>query len=111
MNPLLHPSLQGTLLECHDDCAATAAGHALSPMQVRLASATPSKWVDGVVLSVSKAGWIEVAVLSDDSTLILWNHDGLTDSLQAGDPVAVHSVYDVLAVSDAKYNVLPAGSL
>jgi hypothetical protein len=50
-------------------------------------------------------------VLSDDSSLILWNHDGLTDALQVGDPVAVHSVYDVLAVSDAKYNVLRAGSL
>ncbi|MEO7015708.1 MAG: hypothetical protein ABI130_14595 [Leifsonia sp.] len=111
MTQPLHSSLQGSLLECHDDCDVTAPGHALSLIQERLASATPSKWADAVVLSVSKAGWIEVAVLSDDSALILWNHDGLTDSLQVGDPVAVHSVYDVLAVSDAKYNVLRAGSL
>ena len=111
MTPSPYSSLRGTLLECYDDCAATAPGHALSLIQERLASATPSKWADAVVVSISGAGWIEVAGLSDDSTHILWNHADLTASVRVGDPVAVHAVYDVLAVSDAKYNVLRAGSL
>ena len=62
-------------------------------------------------MSVSKAGWIEVAVLSDDSTHILWSHADHTGALAVGDPVAVHTVYDVLAVSGTKYNVLRAAAL
>jgi hypothetical protein len=109
MNQPLHSSLQGTLLECNDDCAATAPGHGLSLIQERVASATPSKWADAVVLTVSAAGWIEVAVVSDDSTIVLWNHADHSDSIEVGDPVALHQVYDVLAVGSAKYNVLRAG--
>lgn len=90
---------------------AGAPGHALSLIQQRLASATPGKWADAVVVAVSAAGWIEVAVLADDSTLMLWNHGDHTGALRIGDPVAVHSVYDVLAVGGAKYNVLRADSL
>ena len=108
MTPSAHPGLHDTLLECQGECAAAAPGHALSAIQERLASATPSKWADAVVVSVSKAGWIEVAVLADDSTHILWNHADRTDSVHVGDPVAVHSVYDVLAVGGAKLNVLRA---
>ncbi len=111
MTQPLHHSLQDTLLECRDDCEATAPGHGLPLIQERLASATPGKWADAVVVAVSTAGWIEIAVLSDDDTLMLWNHADHTDSLSVGDPVAVHSVYDVLAVGGAKYNVLRAGSL
>jgi hypothetical protein len=88
-----------------------APGHDLSLMQERLTSATPGKWADAVVVAVSAAGWIEVALLSDESALILWNHSDLTGSLTVGDPVAVHSVYDVLATSGSKHNVLRAGSL
>lgn len=108
--PVNH-SLQDTLLECHDDCAATVPGHELSLIQERLASATPSKWADAVVVAVSSAGWIEVAVLTDDSTLMLWNHADHTDTVRVGDPVAVHAVYDVLAAGGAKYNVLRTESL
>ncbi|NEN05423.1 hypothetical protein G3T36_06020 [Diaminobutyricibacter tongyongensis] len=108
--PLDH-SLQDTLLECHDGCAATAPGHGLSLIQERLASATPGKWADAVVVAVSAAGWIEVAVLADDSTHVLWNHADRTGSVSVGDPVAVHSVYDVLAVGGANFNVLRAGAL
>ncbi len=111
MTQPLHSSLQGTLLECHDDCMAAAPGHALSLIQERLASATPGKWADAVVIAVSAAGWIEVAALSDDSTLLLWNHADHTGELRVGDPVAVHPVYDVLAVGGSKYSVLRADSL
>ena len=88
-----------------------APGHGLSLIQERLASATPSKWADAVVVAVSPAGWIEVVLLSDESAVILWNHADLSDALRVGDPVAVHSVYDVLAAGGAKYNVLRADSL
>jgi hypothetical protein len=111
MTQPLHHNLQDTLLECHDDCSVTAPGHGISLIQERLAAATPGKWADAVVVAVSAAGWIEVAVLSDDTTLILWNHADNTDTISVGDPVAVHPVYDVLAVGAAKHNVLRVGSL
>ncbi len=111
MTQPLHHNLQDTLLECHDGCAATAPGHSLPLIQERLATATPGKWADAVVVEVSAAGWIEVAVLTDDTTQVLWNHADLTGSVGVGDPVAVHSVYDVLAVGGAKYNVLRVDSL
>lgn len=85
-----------------------AGGHGLSLMQERLAAATPSKWVDAVVVSVSAAGWVEVGLLSDDSTVVLWNHADLTNQIGVGDPVAVHAVYDVLATGTTKHNVLRA---
>ncbi|HWU60325.1 MAG TPA: hypothetical protein VN045_16500, partial [Microbacteriaceae bacterium] len=37
-------------------CVSESAGHALSAIQLRVASATPSKWVDATVLSVHADG-------------------------------------------------------
>jgi hypothetical protein len=108
MTQPLRSSLPGVLHECRGNCAAAAPGHVLSVIQDRLAVATPSKWSDAVVVSVSVDGWVEVALLQDDSLLELWNHADLTGALESGDPVAVHSVYDVLAVGDEKHNVLRA---
>jgi hypothetical protein len=105
MNQPLHSSLRGTHEPCRDDCASTAPGHGLPQIQERVASATPSKWVDALVIAVSASGRIDVAVLSDDSTLSLWNHSDLTGSVSVGDPVGVHSVYDVLAVGNSQHNV------
>jgi hypothetical protein len=105
MTPPLHSILQGTLHDCLGECAAAASGHALSIMQVRLASATPSKWADAVVVGVSEAGWIELAFIADGTTTIVWNHGDLSASIERGDPVAVHSVYGVLAAGEKKYSV------
>ena len=111
MTQPLDSALRGSLHDCSGTCSAAIPGHGLSLMQIRLASATPSRWVDAVVLSVSPAGWLEVALLDDDSTTLLWNHTDLTGAVTPGDPVAIHPVYDVLAAGDTKHNVLRVGSL
>ena len=108
---MTHPidsSLQATLHECSGTCGAMATGHALAPIQERLAAATPGKFTDAVVVSVSPAGWIEVGLLADDSTVVLWNHADLTEDIAVGEPVALHPVYDVLVAGGAKHNVLRA---
>ena len=106
MTQPIRSSLQGTLHECSGACGVMEPGHGVSVMQARLASATPSKWVDAVVVAVSAAGWIEVASFANGSSEIVWNHADLTDSVAVGDPVALHPVYDVLAVGGAKHSVL-----
>ena len=68
----------------------------------RLAAATPRKWVDAVVMCASTDGWIELRTL-DGRTLTVWS-DG--DVLGAGEPVALHSVYDVLAHGNERRSVL-----
>jgi len=108
MTHSLHTLLQGTLHDCLGACGATMPGHELAPIQERVAAATPSKWTDAVVVSVSTGGWVEVALVASNDSVILWNHADLTGSLSVGDAVALHSVYDVLAVGDVKYNVLRA---
>jgi hypothetical protein len=108
MNQPTDSSLQATLHECSGTCGAMAAGHALPQIQERLASATPGRWTDAVVVSVSTAGWIEVGLLADDSTVVLWNHADLTADITVGEPVVLHSVYDVLVAGGAKHNVLRA---
>jgi hypothetical protein len=70
----------------------------------RLAAATPRKWVDAVVMCESANGWIELRTL-DGRTLTVWS-DG--ELLGVGEPVALHSVYDVLARGDERRSVLVA---
>jgi electron transfer flavoprotein alpha/beta subunit len=36
----------------------------------------------------------------------VWNHDGLAHVLTVGDPVALHSVYNVLAVGAHRLSVV-----
>lgn len=101
---------QGIQHDCHGamDCAATTPGHGLALIQERVVSATPSKWRDALVLSVAPSGWVRLALIADDSTVAVWNHAELDAALKPGDPVALHSVYDVLAVGDSRLNVLLA---
>ena len=84
------------------DCASTGAGHSLSFIQERLASAAAYGWQDGIVESV-RDGWVSVRGL-DGSRSRVWSHAG--DAVQAGDPVSLHSVYDVLAIGGFRLNVL-----
>ena len=108
MTPSFDTILQGTLHDCLGACGATMPGHELAPIQERVASATPGKWADAIVVSVSTGGWVEVALVASNDSVVLWNHADLSGSLTVGDAVALHSVYDVLAVGDVKHNVLRA---
>lgn len=105
------PSLrQHALIACGEMCASTAAGHAVLPIQDRVAAATPGKWRDAVVVSAHGAGWIELAYLDGEATTIVWNHADLRGALPSGTPVAIHEVYGVLRVGTATHSVLRAGA-
>jgi hypothetical protein len=99
-------------------CANRGAGHALQPIQARVAAATPGKWVDGIVASVSADGWVGIRLLAGPDapslldpadgagTVWVWNHDDLTGTLEAGQPVAVHALYNVLASGRDRISVI-----
>jgi len=99
-------------------CANRGAGHALQPIQARVAAATASKWVDGIVASVGSDGWIGIRLLDtpsathlldlpdDTQTVWVWNHDDLGAVLGAGQPVAVHALYNVLAHGSSRISVI-----
>ncbi len=86
---------------CMDDHA----GHALSLVRLRLATATPSGWRDARVLDVRADGRITVADWRTEAIMVLWQHADLTADLSPGEIVAVHAVYGVLAAGDHRYSV------
>jgi hypothetical protein len=87
------------------DCDTLSAGHSLSFMRHRLAAATPSKWVDAIVSEVVSDGRIRVTTVGDRGEVVLWHHADLTSILEIGEPVALHSVYQVLAAGSNWVNV------
>lgn len=90
----------------HDDvCSSFAPGHALHLIQARLASATPSDWVDGIVeWADAVTGELRVRTLDGDARS-LWNASGAALEAPEGTPVALHSRYHVLAVGRVQFNV------
>jgi hypothetical protein len=91
------------------DCGADAPGHAIGFLQQRLASASPSKWVDAVVEHVGHDGWVGLRGLDEQAIARVWNHAEL-GALEPGTPVALHALYNVLAVGAARFNVVVAAS-
>ena len=90
------------------ECAHAAAGHQFSAIQARVTSATSRKWRDGIVTSVWSNGWISVDLIEDDSTVWLWNHIDRSDTILRGAPVAVHTLYNALAIGRERLSVLAA---
>ncbi|NEM91947.1 hypothetical protein [Galbitalea soli] len=86
-------------------CDVATPGHALSIIQQRVATATASKWRDAVVDSVSADGWVQLTTIDDRETVWVWNHRDLSSVLGAGEPVALHAVYHVLAIGGTWVNV------
>ncbi|WP_144874456.1 hypothetical protein [Microbacterium sp. 1.5R] len=88
-----------------DACSSHAPGHALHLIQARLASATPSEWVDAIVEHAdARSGDLVVRTL-DRVTHALWNAAGAAHEAPAGTPVALHVRYGVLAVGRTRFNV------
>jgi hypothetical protein len=88
-----------------DACVNRGAGHAMQPIQLRVVGATPSKWADGIVKTATSDGWIGVDPLDGGDTVWLWNHEDLTSQLPVGQPVAVHLLYNALAIGGARISV------
>lgn len=87
-------------------CSSFAPGHALHLIQARLASATPSDWVDAIIEHVDAAAGDLVVRTLDGDAIAVWNADGAAARLSTGTPVALHGRYGVLAVGAERFNVL-----
>lgn len=89
------------------DCTSYAPGHAVHLIQSRLASATPSEWVDAIVESAdAEAGALVLRTVADARPIRVWNGGTAASDLVAGAPVALHGRYHVLAEGARRYNVL-----
>lgn len=88
-----------------DVCSSYTPGHALHLIQARLASATPSDWVDGIVASADAATGAVVVHALDGTEWALWSASGAALEAPAGTPVALHARYNVLAVGRVRFNV------
>ncbi|WP_240665962.1 hypothetical protein [Agromyces sp. LHK192] len=93
--------------EAHADCASDRPGHGLNRVQARLAQATPSRWLDAVVVDTDADGFVHIATL-DGAVRRLWHHEPLGEALTAGEPVALHAVYGVLAHGTTRRSVADA---
>ena len=89
-------------------CSSFAPGHALHLIQARIASATPSEWIDGIV-EWADAGNGDLVVRGlDGAAHALWNASGASLEATPGTPVALHARYGVLAIGRTQYNVAAA---
>ena len=89
-----------------DACSSFAPGHALHLIQSRLASATPSDWIDAIVEQADAAtGTIVVRDLTSAAAITVWSGAGAAHVLTPGAPVAVHGRYNVLAVGREHFNI------
>jgi hypothetical protein len=93
--------------ETHEACTSDRPGHGVNAVQARLAHATPSKWIDAIVLGIDSAGFVTVVDLAGGIRR-LWHHAPLGDVLAVGEPVAVHEVYGVLAHGEHRLSVADA---
>lgn len=85
-------------------CVHDRDGHGLSAIRLRLALATPAAWQDAVVTAVEEDGWISLVTL-DGVELGVWHHADLRENVSIGEPVALHTRYDVLVVAGTARNV------
>ena len=73
----------------------------LLPIQEAVATASPSAWRDGIVLS-REPGTITVALLDGGVTVL-----ATRAAAETGEPVAVHLVAEVVALGGAWYSARP----
>lgn len=94
-------------------CTSAAVGHAVSAIRERVTAATPSKWRDGIIMHVTDAGgiggsWVGIDLLETTDTAWIWNHADLGAVVSIGEPVALHELYNTLAIGATRLCVLRA---
>ena len=101
------PARQAVACMCdHGDvCSSFAPCHALHLIQARLAAATTAGWADALVTAVDRDARIVSVATLDGETLSLWNAGGAALEVEPGQPVAVHTTWDVLAIGALRYNI------
>ena len=90
------------------ECRSDRPGHGLHAMQERLAAVTASKWIDAIVVAVDADGFATLAEFTGTDVHRVWHHDSFDGGLAAGDPVALHEVYGVLARGEQRFSVAAA---
>ncbi|MGN8027924.1 hypothetical protein [Microbacterium sp. 22242] len=88
-----------------DVCSSFAPGHALHLIQSRLAAATTTGWADALVVHADRGTGEILLHTLDGEELTLWNAGGASLEVEPGQPVALHTRWDVLAVGTLRYNV------
>ncbi|GAA4485496.1 hypothetical protein GCM10023171_19950 [Microbacterium panaciterrae] len=107
LSPLPVREAAACMCDHGDVCSSFAPGHALHLIQSRLAAATTAGWADAIVTATdAAAGEIRLVTLDGDA-LTLWNAGGAALEVEPGQPVAVHTRWDVLAIGALRYNVAP----
>ena len=94
--------------EAAAECRSDRPGHRLHAMQERLAGATASKWVDAIVVETDVDGFATLAEFTGTDVHRVWHHDAFDSGLAAGDPVALHELYGVLARGEQRFSVAAA---
>ena len=87
------------------ECRSDRPGHGLHVMQERLAATTASKWIDAIVVEVDDHGFAILVDFDGGGVRRVWQHDGFGGRLHAGEPVALHALYGVLARGDVRFSV------
>jgi len=105
LSPLEVSERSACMCDHGDVCTSYAPGHALHLIQARMASATPSEWVDAIVSEADAATGALVVVTLDGAEHPLWNASGAALEAPAGTPVALHARYGVLSVGRTQFNV------
>lgn len=85
-------------------CTSYAPGHAVHLIQARVVSATPTEWLDAIVVDAdATAGTVELRTL-DGASILVWNGLGAAATVQTGEPVSFHSRYHVLNARGELFN-------
>jgi hypothetical protein len=74
-------------------CRSYRAGHHMHFIHAKRIGQTPWGWRDGVVVSVSTSGWIEIDYVHEEGHVRALHHEDLTRVLAPGMPVRVHERY------------------
>jgi hypothetical protein len=88
-------------------CTSGRAGHAVLPIQERVAAASPRGWRDALVGRTDARGWVELLLLEDERSVWVWSHQ--SGAVRRGTPVALHRAAGVASVAGGTVSVLVRG--
>ena len=73
-----------------DRCRSYRPGHQMHFIHAKKLGEEPWGWRDGVVVSVSPDGWLEVDYVLEPGRVVAHHHEDLTSVLHVGEPVRIH---------------------
>ena len=91
--------------ESATECRSDRPGHGLHAMQERLAATTASKWIDAIVVDVDDGGFATIVEFDGGDSAASGTTTDSRARCTAGEPVALHALYGVLARGDERFSV------